>query len=69
MLVEIIETSVGGSWSLKQTDGVSHTVTMPIGVTPVEAKPTSKQSVKQVIALKEAGFTADEILEIMREIT
>ena len=60
MLVEMIEKQ--GSWYYKDENGVELLATTG-GIRPMESLPESTEKVKVVKKLKEAGFTADEIVE------
>jgi len=68
MLVEMYEEN--GYWYLKDTNGLPWQTNLPTtsGISPREAKQDSNSKLKQVIKLKEAGFTADEILELIKEL-
>jgi hypothetical protein len=68
MLVEMFEKE--GYWSFKDNANVDWITSLSVGtrLNPLEAKQDNKSKLKQVIKLKEAGFTADEILELIKEI-
>ena len=69
MLVELKETGINPEeWSFKMTDGQDYVVSFVMGIKPLEAQPQvdGKAVTKTLIKLKEAGFTADEIIEMSK---
>ena len=67
MLVDIIEGGTG-YWEFKGTDGLQWGITMGAGIIPIEViqEVDSKIKMKTIIKLKEAGFTADEIIDLSK---
>ena len=67
MLVEMIETSPS-VWTWRSTDGLNWDITLVGDVRPVEVeqKVDAKSTTKVLIKLKEAGFTAEEIIDMAK---
>ena len=65
MLVEMIETSPD-IWTWRSTDGLEWSNGLMGSIKPVEAtqQVDSRSATKTLIKLKEAGFTAEEIIEL-----
>jgi len=67
MLVEMFEEN--SYWCFKDTSGITWQTTLSVAtLPPLEAKVENKNKLKQVLKLKAAEFTADEILELIKEI-
>ena len=63
MLVEMYE--IGGLWYFRDENNAEWSTGLPSGVKPMEALvPDNKDNIKAVRKLKEAGFTADEIVDM-----
>jgi len=68
MLVELIEEN--GAWVIQDKNGGANWITsITLGTPLAEAgrQKYNKDYVKQAIKLKEAGFSADEIVDLLRE--
>jgi len=69
MIVELIENN--GAWEIKDkiASNPNWITSLLVGVPLAEAGRLkyNKEYVKQAIKLKEAGFSADEIVELLRE--
>jgi len=68
MLVELTEISPN-NWSWKDTLGNVWSTTLLRSATPLQAVKVigtaeNKEAIKQIIKLREAGFTTDEIIEL-----
>lgn len=61
MLVEMYEE--GGQWYFKDQYEVPFCSGMGSGIKPLEVKET-KDNIKKIIKLKEAGFNAEEIIDM-----
>ena len=67
MLVEMFEKD--SYWCFKDSTGVTWQTALGIdALSPLEVKVENKNKLKQVLKLKAAEFTADEILELIKEI-
>ena len=67
MIVELLEEN--GIYVIKDTNGgVPWQTTLTVGTPLQEVSPTAnKRYIKDALKLKEAGFEADEVLELLKE--
>ena len=66
MLVEMYKES--GFWYYNdEFNTPMNTGISELGPSPMEAIKDSKSGIKKIVKLKEAGFTADEIIEMSKE--